>query len=288
MTLIEAQLLKRLQEYARVWRVSVEEPFETETAVIAFGVRNDQPVVLKVIKQTCDEWHAGEILKAFDGNGVVRVYEHTPGAVLVERLRPGNSLAELALSGRDEEATEILAGVMQQMFARATSTLESANACASVDDWAKGFERYLASGDRRIPLRLAVEGQKTYLELCASQRQPRLLHGDLQHYNLLFDSSRGWLAIDPKGVIGELEYEIGAALRNPFEQPELFISHSTIKRRLEQFTRKLNLDYERTLRWGFAQAVLSAIWSAEDGFAVDETNPAMRLAKAIRPMLATE
>lgn len=45
---------------------------------------------------------------------------------------------------------------------------------------------------------------------------------DLQHYNVLFDDARGWLAIDPKGVVGEVEYEIGAILRNPIERPDLF------------------------------------------------------------------
>jgi streptomycin 6-kinase len=285
-TLIEAELLKRFREYARAWSVSVAEPFETETSVIAFGIRKDQPVVLKVIKQAGDEWQAGEFLAAFAENGVVRVYEQVPGAVLVERLRPGNSLAELALSGRDEEATDILAGVMQRMSACSpTSQFEF---CPTVHDWAEGFERYLTSGDEQILRRLVVAGQRAYLDLCASQRLPRLLHGDLQHYNVLFDSHRGWLAIDPKGVIGELEYEVGAALRNPYENPQLFISRSTIERRLEQFTNQLNLNYERTLRWGFAQAVLSAIWLIEDGFAVNEMTPALRLAEVIRPMLGTE
>jgi streptomycin 6-kinase len=284
--LIEAQLLKRLQEYARAWSVSVAETFETETSVIAFGIRKDQPVVLKVIKQTGDEWRAGEFLAAFAENGVVRVYEQVPGAVLVERLRPGNSLAGLALSGRDEEATDILAGVIQRISAcSGTSQFEF---CPTVHDWAKGFERYLTSGDEQIPRRLVVAGQRTYLDLCASQRRTRPLHGDLQHYNVLFDSHRGWLAIDPKGVIGELEYEVGAALRNPYENPELFISRSTIERRLEQFTNKLSLNYERTLGWAFAQAVLSAIWLMEDGFAVNELTPALRLAEVLRSMIAAE
>jgi len=266
----------------------VEAPFETETSVIAFGVRHNQPVVLKLIKRAGDEWRSGEILEAFNRNGVVRVYEHAPGAVLLERLRPGKSLSEMALNGQDQEATDILADVMQRMFAHPSmSQLDLAKECVAVHDWAKGFERYLASVDEQIPKPLVVSGEKVYLDLCASQRQPRLLHGDLQHYNVLWDSGRGWLAIDPKGVIGEIEYEIGAVLRNPYERPELYTSRSTIERRLEQFTNKLNLDYERTLRWGFAQAVLSAIWMIEDGFAVDETNPVVKLAEVIRPMLAT-
>ena len=215
-------------------------PFETESSVIAFGTRDSKAVVLKVIKQPGDEWRSGEILNAFDGQGVARVYEQAPGAVLLERLRPGNSLVDLTLNGRDEEATEILAEVIQQMSARASSMspLELPQTCATVQDWARGFERYIATGDDQIPMDLVEAGQRVYLSLCASQRQPRLLHGDLQHYNVLCLTRivAGWRLI-PKGVVGEIEYEIGAFLRNPFERPELFLSRATIERRLKQFTR---------------------------------------------------
>jgi streptomycin 6-kinase len=50
----------------------------------------------------------------------------------------------------------------------------------------------------------------------------------------------------------------------------------------------LNLNYPRTLRWAFAQAVLSAVWLIEDGFAVNEMTPALKLAEVIRSMLASE
>lgn len=264
----------------RAWSVVVDETLETESSFIGFGRRGSQPVVLKVLRRPGDEWRSGEILNAFGGRGVVQVYEHIEGAVLLERLRPGNSLVEMALNGRDDEATEILADVIQKM-----SPCRSVNQCATVQDWAKGFERYAASGDDQIPKNLVEEGHRIYSQLCDSQSQPRLLHGDLQHYNVLWDSDRGWLAIDPKGVVGEIEYEIGAALRNPCERPELFASQSTIERRLERFVSRLNLDFKRALAWGFAQAILSAIWDVEDGFAVDSRNPALMLAAGIRPML---
>ena len=264
--------------------------------MVAFGTRDPveaggrdyQQAVLKVVKDPGDEWHSGEVLEAFSGNGLARVYEHSPGAVLVERLIPGNSLADLSLNGRDEEATDILADVMLRMSASGRKspnvpvTLEH---CPTVRDWARGFETYIATGDDQIPIDLVAKGQRVFLALCGSQRRPVLLHGDLQHYNVLFDANRGWLAIDPKGVIGEIEYEVGAVLRNPFEQPDLFLSRPTIERRLKQLTARMGLDYERALAWGFAQAVLSAIWEIEDGFAVDATNPALRLAEVIRPML---
>lgn len=278
-------------DHARTWGVVVDNTFETESSLIAFGnrssgARESQPVVLKVTKREGDEWRSGEILHAFDGNGVARVYEHVPGAVLLERLRPGNSLAEMALKGRDTEATDILAGVIQQMSMSGRETSGAWTKSATVWDWAKAFERYIASGDDHVPRQLIESAHGLYSSLCASQDEPRLLHGDLQHYNVLFDSERGWLAIDPKGVVGEVEYEVGAILRNPIERPELFTSHAAIGRRIKQLTEKLSLDYERVLAWGFAQAVLSAIWDIEDGFPLDAMNPALQLAKAIQPMLS--
>ena len=277
---ITRQLRERFEDRVRHWCVVINETLETESSLIGFGKRGDQPVVLKVVRQPGDEWRSGEILDAFDGKGVVRVYEYVEGAVLLERLSPGNSLAAIALNGRDDEAIEILADVIQEMSPR-----QLVKAPVTVEDWAEGFERYSASGDDQIPKSLVEEAYRVYLELCGSQSSQRLLHGDLHHYNVLFDSDRGWLAIDPKGVVGEIEYEIGAVLRNPCEKPELFAQPSAVERRLKRLASRLSLDFGRALAWGFAQAVLSAIWTVEDGFAVDAANPGIVLAQAIRPML---
>jgi streptomycin 6-kinase len=280
---IPNHLLDRIQQLAREWRLKIDESFETETSVISFVTRDGQNLVLKVVKQPGDEWHSGAVVSAFDGRGMVRVYEHTGGAMLLERLHPGNNLVELAIGERDEEATEILGDVIRRMSAAESGPI--VKGCPTVEDWGDGFARYLVTGDDRIPRDLVESAQEVFADLCASQNGKRLLHGDLQHYNVLFDSERGWLPIDPKGVVGELEYEVGAMLRNPGERPDLFLSTSTIERRLRQFETQLNLNYERMLAWSFAQAVLSAIWSVEDGFAVDVENPALRLAYLIRPMM---
>jgi streptomycin 6-kinase len=271
-------LSDRVGEYAHKWRLVIAKSFETETSVISFVTRDRQSLVLKLVKQPGDEWHAGQVLDAFDGHGVVRVHEYTGGAMLLDHLRPGNSLS---LNRNDEEATDILASVIETMSPR-----EAPHASPAVEDWAKGFDRYLFSDHRRVPQHLVESAQRVFADLCASQRRRRLLHGDLQHYNVIFDSDRGWLAIDPKGVLGELEYEIGAALRNPIDRPELFLSPTVIARRLKQFSSHLPIDYERTLGWAFAQAVLSAIWLVEDGFEVNEENNALKLANTIQPMLA--
>ncbi len=261
--------------------MNVERSLETESSLIAIGHQRGRGVVLKVLKQPGDEWHAGEIIRAFHKKGVVDVYEHVPGAMLLELLTPGTPLVRVALDRNDDEATEILADVIQRM-----SPSEIPPNCATVADWAKGFARYTASGDAQIPGALVERAAALYAELCATQQTTRLLHGDLQHYNVLWDERRGWIAIDPKGVVGEIEYEIGAIMRNPTERAGLFVSRPTVERRLGHFSRALNLNYARALSWTFAQAVLSAIWSVEDGFAVDATNPAIQLADVVAPILS--
>ena len=273
--------MRQLQATAEAWDVMIEEVQETPTSVLGFGVRAGRRVVLKITKHAGDESHSGEVLKAFAGNGAVTVYESETGAVLLERLEPGEQLVNLVKRGDEEEATKILAQVMKKLAHH-----QAPAECPTVADWGRGFDRYLASGDRQLPLELVHEARNLYQDLTSTQVTTMLLHGDLQHYNVLFDNERGWVAIDPKGVVGEWEYEVGPLLRNPVEHPELFATPATIKRRLEILTTLLPLNYSRTLHWSYAQAILSAIWDVEDGYKITPNNPSLTLARYLRPMLS--
>ena len=270
------ELNERILFSARAWRVAIERTVLTETSVIVYGRRAAQPVVLKVVKQEGDEWRCGEIAAKFGGRGVVQVHDYAEGAALFERLDPGEPLAALTLNGRDDEATDILAMMLGRM-----APLDPPEWCPTVERWGEGFTRYVASGDERVPRELLEPAQRIYTELCATQRNPALLHGDLHHYNVFSDRARGWCAIDPKGVVGELEYEVGAALRNPFDRPDLFVPLEIVERRLEQFGLVLGIDVARARGWCFAQAVLAAIWSTEDGHAVDSSDSPLQLARAL-------
>lgn len=269
--------LDHLRTKAAQWNVTLEETRETPSSLIAFGVRAGTRVVLKITKQSGDESHSGKVLQAFAGHGVVRVYESVTDAVLIERLEPGEQLADLVRHGEDEEATRILSQVIGKL-AYHDAPLE----CPTLADWGRGFDRYLESGDKRIPRELVDNARVLYHDLASSQRKTMLLHGDLQHYNVLFDKNRGWLAIDPKGVVGELEYEVGALIRNPVEQPELYTNAAIIDRRLEILTNLLPLDHARALAWSFTQAVLSPIWGIEDGYPVSPADPSLRLARTLK------
>jgi len=269
--------MRQLQAKAVEWNVTLEETRETFTSLLGFGVRDGVRVVLKLTKQLGDESHSGEVLKAYEGEGAVRVYESEVGAVLLERLEPGEQLVNVVKRGEDDIATEILSKVITKL-----ADHEAPGGCPTVADWGRGFDRYLQTGDDQIDRQVVEEAREMYQQLVSSQHNTMLLHGDLQHYNVLFDNERGWIAMDPKGVIGELEYELGALLRNPIEMPEVFANPLTIKHRLDLLTIALHLDYTRALHWSYVQSILSAIWDIEDGHPLTRDNPSLLLARTLK------
>lgn len=92
---------------------------------------------------------------------------------------------------------------------------------SSVSDWAKGFERLRDQFDGRtgpFPERVIDRAEGLVHEFLDSMSDVVVLHGDLHHWNILSAKREPWLALDPKGVMGEPEYEVDAWLRNPFPQ----------------------------------------------------------------------
>jgi streptomycin 6-kinase len=144
----------------------------------------------------------------------------------------------------------------------------------SVADWAKGMERLreeFGGTSGPFPERLVRETEQLFAELLPTMESSVVLHGDLHHYNILAATREPWVAIDPKGVVGEPAYEVGALLRNPL--PDLYswpdLDRITA-RRIAQLSEELGFDRQRLRAWGLAQAVLSAWWSYEDHGIVDE------------------
>jgi streptomycin 6-kinase len=247
----------RVSDCLRQWRVVVERTLETDRSVLVYGTRDGAAVVLKVLKRRDEEWRSGDVLLALAGSGAVQVHEHMPGAVLLERLRPGTSLVAVA-EYDDDRATAVLADVIGRLNPDARI-----DGMPTVREWGAAFDRFLDSGSDAIDGKVVVRARDDYRALCGSQSSVRLLHGDLHHENVVYDDSRGWVVIDPKGVVGELEYEIGAALRNPRHFGPARLA-AAMPPRIDFFAARLGLDRDRILRWASSQAVLTALWERED------------------------
>jgi len=112
--------------------------------------------------------------------------------------------------------------------------------------------------------KLVERVEKSVSDFFEENHNPVLMHGDFHHSNIL-SSERGWLVIDPKGVIGPACYEVGPLLMNPWG--DLLNGDNyrlTTKRRIDILHEHLGFDRERIHAWGLAHAVLSAWWSIED------------------------
>jgi streptomycin 6-kinase len=264
-----AEWLERLPatiaECERRWSLKVLPPFQPLSYnYVAPAVRADgAEVVLKLGVPNPELRTEIEALRLYEGRGIVRLLDADAekGILLLERLRQGVPLSSLE---DDEQATTIAAQVMRQLWRPAPPD----HPFPTVAKWGLGFRRLRAEfngGTGPFPRALVVAAETLFTELLASSAEPVLLHGDLHHENILSAERQPWLALDPKGVVGEPAYETGALLRNPF--PHLLAwpnVHRILARRVDQLTEELRFDRERLVAWGLAQAVLSAWWDYED------------------------
>lgn len=229
--------------------------------------------------------HEIEALRYYAGEGAVRLRADWPeqGVFLLEQVQPGTPAAELE---DDDQATRIAAGVIQALHApRENLPADFLEQFPSVADWGLGFARLRArygGGSGPLPEALLAAAERVYAELLATSEQPVLLHGDLHHWNLLASARRGWLAIDPQGVLGEPDYEVGAWLRNPYPALAGWAdARQWQARRIAIFAEMLGFDRQRLWGWGFAQAVLSAVWSDEE--AAEDVEIWLAIARSLTP-----
>jgi streptomycin 6-kinase len=258
------QLPAILAECERRWSLTVGPPFALSYNYVAPAVRADgTAVVLKVGFPSRELQTEIEALRLYDGHGIVQLLDvdRERGALLLERLTPGTPLASIT---DDERATSIAAQVMRQLW----RPVPAEHLFPSVADWAAGLRRlrdHFDGGTGPFPTALVEEAETLFADLLGSMAQPVLLHGDLHHENILAAERQPWLALDPKGLVGEPAYEVGALLRNQLPEPPTPTRTAHIlARRIDQLAEELGFDRERLRGWGLAQAVLSAWWSYED------------------------
>jgi streptomycin 6-kinase len=249
----------------RRWCLTVGAPFlPLSYNYVAPGVREDgTEVVLKLGYPNLALRMEIEALKIYGGRGATQLFasDIAQGILLLERLSPGTPLSKL---DNDEQATSITTQVMRQLW----RPVPLKHYFPTVADWASGLSKLrlkFCGTCGPLPEGLVAQAEGIFNELIESMAEPVLLHGDLHHNNILNAERQPWMAIDPKGLVGEPAYEVGALLRNKLPQPFMKAEAGRIlARRIAQISEELGFDQQRLRNWGIAQAVLSAWWSLED------------------------
>jgi len=227
---------------------------------VASCVQGNRPTVLKIgfnKHEVLSEMHA---LKLFAGNGCVALLhaDAEQGALLLQRIVPGTSLKTLPPE-QDRHAAEITSQVIKK--------LQHQSARNPQQEGVPRVENWLTTLDKNwdLPQQHLVKARALKNHLLATTTHTVVLHGDLHNDNILSCGDNEWLAIDPKGVIGDQVYEVGAAIYNPI--PEA-VDRNTAKKimrdRIDICAESLGFDRQRIVDWAFVQVVLRSCWALED------------------------
>jgi streptomycin 6-kinase len=131
-----------------------------------------------------------------------------------------------------------------------------------LDQWFEGLRR---SAETEFPADYAMKALQIYAELSPQTDRTFYLHGDFHPGNVVSARREPFLAIDPKGIIGHIGYDIAVFLNNFHWWQE---TRTDVRERLDlavtQFADSFDLSATELRQWAFAQMVLGAWWSFED------------------------
>ena len=257
-----ARLPKLVGELENRWRIRVEKPFENLSSHWVAPCRfvaDGGAAVLKIGFPAADSPIAGEarMLRLLDGRGAVKLLKTDAErhALLIERAAPGATLKtvfRLEPARAVEAAIRVLRQIRLLPPARHNFVL--------LDDWFKDLEK---AADTDFPATAAREVLDLYRKL--KTERSSLLHADFHHENVLSAGREPFLAIDLKGVVGNIGYDIAVFLNNHSRwlesAPDL---REQLNVAVDRFAAAFGIEPQNLREWAFAQAVLSARWTQQD------------------------
>jgi streptomycin 6-kinase len=258
---IRERLQRTASEVARDWGVTLVPGQRGRYSNVSFTQDGD---VLKVTPVEDDEAdHEGDALALWNGDGAVRLLRRDGArrALLIERARPGTDIAALP----EDEANAAAVSVARRLWRPA-----------------RRGEPFRSIAER-VPRDLASAGSHPLVSVARSLfasmsfAETTLLHGDYHHYNVL-RSGDGYVAIDPKPLVGEPEFDVAPFLWNPIgEQPPTI---EQTERRINAFA-AAGLDRRRMRKWAIVRGVCLGL-PLSPGES-EETSPQLR---TVRQLLA--
>ena len=246
---------KKLNYYLDAWSLSNPQLLtQTMTSRIYTVTHDTETVILKLLSASeTEEQRGAASLRYFDGHGAVRLLHYDEGAHLME-YAAGDELVTLVERGEDENATRIIAQVIKQLHSVPQDAPR--DGLFMLDRWfGELFNK--ATADRQAGIdSIYVRSASLTQRLLADPREVRVLHGDIHHRNIR-QSSRGWLAFDPKGVVGERTYDCANTLCNP-AMPEIVHNETRLLTNAAILADMLEIDLSRVLAFTYAYACLNA------------------------------
>jgi streptomycin 6-kinase len=269
-------------DFPREWTISepilIAETFSSRIWKVWLG--DGRPAVVKDLKpfdDVEDELRGAHFLDWRNGDGAVKLLGFDGNRMLLEYAGERHLADDLNMYG-DGVATEIAVEVMARLFAPSGRPIPR-DLQPLRERFASLFKRAKADRDADKES-LYVEAAGIADRLLANPRDMRPLHGDLHHENIMH-GPRGWLAIDPKGVLGDPGFDAANMFYNPLDRDDLCLDPERIASMAETFAKTLGQDVDAILDHAVAYGCLSASWHGEDDNDADEGRE-LSIAAAIR------
>ncbi|RPE44099.1 streptomycin 6-kinase [Streptomyces sp. Ag109_O5-1] len=229
-----------------------------------------RPCVLKVSFPHPGNVHEPDAFEAWAGRGAVLLHRRDDAryALLLERAH----MATLASLEPDEETVVAIAGRLNHRLAvPAPPGLPRLRDQA--DAWAAELRKDAVELPHPLPPRAVDAAVATARELGRSQPDT-LVHGDLHARNILRADREPWLAVDPKGYVGDPAYDGGTLLKSR----ALTLMGAgdlarTTHRLLDIFAETAQLDRERVRRWAQFHVARASFWGRRHAFRVARGGP---------------
>jgi len=250
---------------SRIWKVTRE---DGSLAVVK---------ALKPFDDVEDELRGAYYLDWRDGHGAVRLLGRDRMDMLLE-YAGARHLTSIINSDGDAAATEIAAEAMARLHAPSRRRVPGALQPLR-ERFSLLFHKARSDAAARTNSPY-VEAAAMAERLLADPRGVRPLHGDLHHDNIM-EGQRGWLAIDPKGVLGDCGFDAANLFYNPLDRDDLCMAPDRIAHMAAVFSRGMGHDPRRLMDHAVAYGALSAAWHAQDGNVADERRE-LAVASAIR------
>ena len=220
--------------------------FSSPNAWLLPVTRGGVRAILK-ISHAPEEIAGARTMQWWGGQGAARVLALDGEALLLERLTGSRDLTAMARGAEDDAATAVICDVLALLHVPRATPLP--DTLVPLEDWFR--ELAPAADSIGGPYALAA---KAAAELFATPEPSVVLHGDMHHGNVL-DSERGWLAIDPKGLIGDRGYDYANLFCYPWDCAE---APSRFSRRARIVSALANLALPRLLNWVIAYTGVTA------------------------------
>lgn len=240
------------------WRLTPDgAPFESLAGRLMFVRHAGAPAILKLTREP-EELAGGALMEWWGGEGAARVIAREGEALLLERATGPGRLVDMAHAGppADDEALRILCRTGAGLHApRAAPPPDS---LVPLEPW---FRQLWPTADAEGGV-FAVAA-KVARSLLDAPTEVSVLHGDLHHGNVLDFGPRGWLAIDPKGLIGDRGFDHANMLCNPDVATAL--APGALARRILTVSSASGIAPRRLTAWLVAYLGLSASWTMASG-----------------------